>query len=157
MRVRPEEIREAEKFYVDVFGMTVAFRETMTRDGWATLPLENGWDYACKERVPVGLVMLFRDNFAIDLEVREVPSGRGRFSHTGLTVASSDLKDVRARALERGAHISFEDNKTLVFDDPYDMRWELTLLSYADPYGLSAGRREGRWYAKEATETALVS
>jgi catechol 2,3-dioxygenase-like lactoylglutathione lyase family enzyme len=157
MRVRPEEIRDAERFYTEVFGMTVAFRETMTADGWATLPLKNGWEYASTAGVSVGLVMLFKDNFAIDLEVRDVPAGQGRFSHTGLEVAAADLDTVRAKGLERGARIAFESSQTLVFDDPYNMRWELTLLSYADPYGLSAGRREGRWHQKQAAEAAFVN
>jgi catechol 2,3-dioxygenase-like lactoylglutathione lyase family enzyme len=147
MRVRDSELREAEAFYSRLFGMATCFRETMTDDGWATLPEEEGWEFAERHGLKIGLVMLYNGDFAIDLESRPVPEGRGRYSHAGLQVAGRELDEVRSKAEEMGCSIAFDSPATLVFDDPYDMRWELTTLDYAVPRGLSAGAREGRWAA----------
>jgi catechol 2,3-dioxygenase-like lactoylglutathione lyase family enzyme len=144
--VLPAELRQAEEFYRRAFQMKVAFRETMTSDGWATLPDEDAWDYAARSGIDIGLVMLFRDQFAIDLEARAFPTGGGRFSHVGLEVDDRELIEVRERCRAAGCRFTFESDDIVVFNDPYGMRWEYTTLPYADPYGLSAGRRNGHWH-----------
>lgn len=151
MRVENGELKAAEAFYRRLLDLRVAFRETMTEDGWRTLP-EDGWTYAERNGVDVGLVMLFRGGFAIDLEARPVPEGRGRFSHVGLHVDDAELGDIRARAHAMGCEVTYDQPHMVVFNDPYGMRWEVTNLSYDDPYALSAGRREGRWHTARAPE-----
>lgn len=147
MRVRDTELREAETFYRELFDMDVAFRETMTENGWATLPDEDGWDFAERHQMRVGLVMLCRGGFAIDLEARPVPDAGGRFSHTGIEVSDEELERLRDKASKINCTVTHNSKPILVFDDPYGMRWEFTTLKYAEPKGLSAGSREGRWAA----------
>jgi catechol 2,3-dioxygenase-like lactoylglutathione lyase family enzyme len=150
MRIRPEELHAAEKFYCELFGMSVSFRETMTEDGWATLPAQDAWSFAAQNDLSIGLVMLYNADFAIDLEVREVPEGAGRYSHTGLQVDQAQLAEMTDRSRRLRCNLTYESDDTLVFDDPYAMRWEFTTLDYSRPDALSAGAREGRWAAEAA-------
>jgi hypothetical protein len=107
MRLCPAELRSAEDFYADLFQMEVCFRETMTNDGWATLPDDEGWEFSARNDLPIGLVMLCNNEFAIDLEVREVPEGAGRYSHTGLQVAGREFARVLARSRALGCAIAY--------------------------------------------------
>jgi catechol 2,3-dioxygenase-like lactoylglutathione lyase family enzyme len=147
-------LEQAEAFYRRLFDMEVAFRETMTDKGWATLAADSdAWALAKEQGIRIGLIMLYRGDLAIDLEARTVPEGRGPFSHTGLHVDGQELEMVRERARDSGCSVTFNAPHMVVFDDLFGMRWEVTTLSYADPYALSAGHREGRWFnAKESAE-----
>jgi len=150
-------LEQAEDFYRRIFALKVAFRETMTEKGWATLPSDcDVWALAKEQGIRIGLIMLYRGGLAIDLEARTVPEGRGPFSHTGLHVGGQELEMVRQHAQDSGCRITYDVPHMVVFDDRFGMRWEVTTLSYADPYALSAGRREGRWVnAKESAEVVV--
>lgn len=145
MRISDSELRDAEHFYCNLFRMDVAFRETMTPDGWATLPKEDGWQFADRHNLRIGLVMVYRGDFAIDLEARPVPVPGGRYSHTGIEVTSDELEHMREVVSHYDCEITHSSSSILVFDDPYGMRWEFMTLSYDKPELLSAGAREGRW------------
>jgi hypothetical protein len=154
--IEQAKLEQAEAFYRRIFHMDVAFRETMTDKGWATLPHDSdAWALAKDQGIQIGLIMLYKGGLAIDLEARPVPNGRGPFSHTGLHVNGQELEMIRQRAKDTGCSITFDVPHMVVFDDVFGMRWEVTTLSYADPYALSAGRREGRWVnAKQPKEFA---
>lgn len=149
--IEPERMQEAEAFYRQLFGMEVAFRETMTPAGWATLPSDvDIWSYAQERNINVGLIMLYHGGLSIDLEARAVPHGIGRFSHTGLHVASDELALIKNRARECNCTKTYDAAHMIVFNDPFGMRWEVTTLAYDKPSALSAGCREGRWYANQS-------
>jgi catechol 2,3-dioxygenase-like lactoylglutathione lyase family enzyme len=149
--IEPERMEEAEAFYRRLFGMEVAFRETRTTEGWATLPSDvDVWYYTRERNINIGLIMLYRGGLSIDLEARTVPQGSGRFSHTGLHVAGDELALIKNRVRDLDCAKTFDAAHMIVFDDPFRMRWEVTTLSYEKPSALSAGCREGRWYATQA-------
>jgi catechol 2,3-dioxygenase-like lactoylglutathione lyase family enzyme len=156
--IEPDRMKEAETFYRRLLDMDVAFRETMTPQGWATLPsdVENVWEYAAERGVKIGLIMLFRGGLSIDLEARAVPQGIGRFSHTGLHVAGDELAAIKGRSREMACVPVFDAPHMIVFNDPFGMRWEVTTLSYEVPQALSAGSREGRWFAGAATHAGVA-
>jgi hypothetical protein len=35
--------------------------------------------------------------------------------------------------------------QTLIFDDPFGVRWEVNSFAYDDPPSMSTGARTGRW------------
>jgi hypothetical protein len=138
--------------------MDVAFCETMTPAGWSTLPSDvDIWSYTKQRNVKVGLIMLYRGGLSIDLEARAVPQGIGRFSHTGLHVAGDELALIKSRAQEVGCTKTYDAPHMIVFDDPFRMRWEVTTLTYDQPSALSAGSREGRWYAGQPAQAGVAA
>ncbi len=138
-------LRQAEEFYRALFALDVAFRETEIADSWYTLPSNAGWDDAEAAGVHIGLCALYRDAFTLALE-DGLSSGSGRLSHIGLQVDAQELERLRTLAPTLGCKIAQDrPPNLLVFDDPYDVRWEVTTSAYDDPRRLSTGARTGRW------------
>jgi catechol 2,3-dioxygenase-like lactoylglutathione lyase family enzyme len=155
--VLPNELQEAERFYRDLFGMGAAFYEAITPSGWATIPEGvDPWDYAARHDLSIGLIMIYRDQFAIDLEARTFPTGGSRFSHVGLEVEAGELSAVRKRGAAARCEFTFDSDEIVVFNDVFGMRWEFTTLPYGDPQGLSAGRRLGHWHQPAAELAGYV-
>jgi hypothetical protein len=137
-------LRQAEAFYQTLFALEVAFREAETPAGWYTLPPDAGWDDAEAAEITLGLCSLHRDAFTLALE-EGAGRGGGRLSHIGVQVDAEDLARLRTVAPTLGCQIVQDAQAILVFDDPYDVRWEMTTITYDDPRRLSTGARLGRW------------
>jgi catechol 2,3-dioxygenase-like lactoylglutathione lyase family enzyme len=134
-------LREAEEFYARLFGMTVAFREARADDGWRTLPAGAGWDSARAAGIEPQLSSLRRDGVVIALEAIEDEREGNRLSHIGMAIDAADLSDLRPRARNFGCAIVTDRDDLLVFDDPYGVRWEVSITAELT----STGARTGRW------------
>jgi catechol 2,3-dioxygenase-like lactoylglutathione lyase family enzyme len=137
-------LRQAEEFYRTLFALEVAFREAETDAGWYTLPFDADWDDAEACGIALGLCSLHRDAFTLSLEEGR-GTGGGRLSHLGVQMDAEDLAHLRTVAVAMRCQIVQDGPTILVFDDPYDVRWEMTTSSYEDPRRLSTGARMGRW------------
>ncbi len=137
-------LRQAEEFYRALFALDVAFRETQVAGTWYTLPADAGWEEAEAADIYVGLCVLYRGAFTLALEDGSCGAG-GRLSHLGVQVDAQDLERLRALAPTLGCRVIRDGHDLLIFDDPYEVRWELTTASYEDPGRLSTGARTGRW------------
>ena len=134
-------LREAEDFYVRLLGLTVAFREVETADGWRTLR-GGGCDAAAAAGFEPGLSSLRRDGVVLALEAADAePAGAGVLSHVGLAVDDAHLAGLRERAKALGCQIVTDRHNLLVFDDSYGVRWEVSTSADLT----STGARTGRW------------
>lgn len=143
--LRVTSLRDAETFYCMLFDLAVAWREAETADGWKTLPLDKSWDDAQAAHIHLGLVMLHRLGFALALEAVDEVTDAGQLSHIGVQVSVSELDRLRHDALRLGCQVIHDQPTTLVFDDPYGVRWEPTTIDYTEPRQYSTGARAGKW------------
>jgi hypothetical protein len=143
--LRVEDLRAAEEYYRGLFSLDVAFREAETPDGWRTLPGGAGWDDAERAGIELGLVQLYRDGVRLALEAVDAAPGEGRLSHVGLFIDDDERLRLRSAARAAGCQIAVDDERALIFDDRFGVRWELNTFPYDDPPRLSAGAREDRW------------
>jgi catechol 2,3-dioxygenase-like lactoylglutathione lyase family enzyme len=143
--LRVQDVRAAETFYCELFGLAVAWREAETADGWRTLPQGKTWADALAAGIDLKLVMLHRDGFALALEAAQEVQGQGTLSHLGLHVDQAAFDTLQHHAPLLGCTMVTIQPRTVVFDDPYGVRWEPTLTAFADPHLLSTGARHGLW------------
>ncbi|NJM07214.1 VOC family protein [Candidatus Gracilibacteria bacterium] len=143
--LRVQDVRAAEAFYCELFDLTVAWREAETADGWRTLPEGKSWDDALTAGIDLQLVMLHNDGFALALEAVQAVQAQGTLSHLGLHVDQSTFDVLQRRAPLLGCSMVTVQHRTIVFDDPFGVRWEPTLTTFADPRQLSSGARYGHW------------
>jgi len=144
--LRVENLREAERFYRDLFALEVAFREVETPEGWKTLPPQVDWEEVERLAVEVGLAMLYRDGFRLALEAVGRVSQDGLLSHLGVHADKPELERLHERAEAAGCKIvAFDRERSLIIDDAFGVRWELNTFAYDDPPNLSTGARTGRW------------
>lgn len=141
------DVQRAEAFYCQLFDLDVAWREAETRDGWRTLPDGKTWEDAHAAGIHLDLVMLHRDDFALALEAAAHVQPHGTLSHIGILVDHSTFAALHERAVALGCHIVGVHERTLVFDDPYGVRWEPTVTPYTNPRQFSTGARNGQWLA----------
>lgn len=135
------DLRAAEEFYRKLFGLKVAFREAELADGWATLPEGAGWEDAEAAGIKLGLSGLSRDAFTLALEAQDDVTPGGQLSHIGLEVDEEELDRLRSQATALGCEIVFDNPSTVIIDDPYGVRWEVTTAWEL----ASTGARTGRW------------
>src|SRR5439155_21827778 len=90
--LRVTSLPEAERFYQELFGLDVAFREIEQTDGWRTLPEGMGWDDARSAGLEPGMCVLFAGGFRLALEQTSDIAANGSLDHVGLLVADSDLR-----------------------------------------------------------------
>jgi catechol 2,3-dioxygenase-like lactoylglutathione lyase family enzyme len=145
LALRVQRLRDAEAFYRELFALEVAFRETETPEGWLTLRASTDWDDVEDAGIDLGLVMLYRDGLRLALEVGDEVADAGRLSHVGVFVDQDEFKRIRAAAEGLGCEIFGDDQRALIIDDPFGVRWELNSFPYEDPSSLSTGARAGRW------------
>jgi catechol 2,3-dioxygenase-like lactoylglutathione lyase family enzyme len=140
--VRVENLQKAESFYQAVFGLAVAFREARTEEGWATLPPDAGWAEVERSGLNLDLVFLRRDSFELALERTSNPVAEpSRLSHIALVVSQEELEALRGRARELGCPVGYDMPHTIMFGDPFGVRWEIMLTGQSR----STGERTGRW------------
>jgi catechol 2,3-dioxygenase-like lactoylglutathione lyase family enzyme len=143
--IRVERLREAEAFYCGLLELKVAWREAETPQGWSTLPDSAGWDDAERAGIDLGVVMLYRDGLRLALEAAESVSKDGQLSHVGLFGDEDELQRLRERAGGARCEVVVDREQTLIFDDPFGVRWEVNSFAYDDPPSMSTGARTGRW------------
>lgn len=143
--LRVLKLQDAEAFYGTLFDLAVAWREAETVDGWRTLPPDTSWSDAEAAHIHLGLVMLYRPGFALALEAVDEVAMLGQLSHIGLHVDSHELARLRQHAIHLGCRIVHDHATTVVFDDPFGVRWEPTTIDYTAPRQYSTGARTGQW------------
>lgn len=144
------DLEAAERYYRDLFGLAVAFREAQTADGWYTLPDDATWDDARVAGIRLDLAFLYRDTFALALERTDDGPSTGRLSHIGVQTDAATLDQLRIHAPTRGCIVRTDRPHALIFGDVYGVWWEWSTLSYADPPRLSGGARAGHWLSLPA-------
>jgi catechol 2,3-dioxygenase-like lactoylglutathione lyase family enzyme len=139
--LRVAELRQAEGFYVALFGLLVAFREAQVADGWRTLPEGAGWEDAQAAGVTLDLSVLHRDALHLALErAGEGFVAGGRLAHVGLEISEVELERLLEAAPRLGCEIVQQRRGLLVLDDPYGVRWELTTEYTLRNPGVASGR-----------------
>ncbi|MBE0411338.1 MAG: VOC family protein [Anaerolineales bacterium] len=136
--LRAPNLREAEAYYCDLFGLEVAWREAETSDGWRRLPEGKTWDDAEKAGIQLGMVMLYRGSLALALELHPSISSEGQLSHIGLLVNEPELNRLRQYGPQVGCRLVHDHPQTIVFDDKYGIRWEPSTFTYTEPKLLGA-------------------
>ena len=109
-----DDLRAAEDFYRLVFAAEVLFREAVSTNGlWATLPLGASWDDATEAGIEIEMVALGRDAFVLPIF-----AGRSASRIIGLEATIDEMRALRRR-LPREAELVTEDERKLVFMDPF--------------------------------------
>jgi len=145
LALRVQRLRAAEAFYRELFALKVAFREAETPEGWLTLRASADWDAAEEAGVDLGLVMLYRDGLRLALEAGDAVADNSRLSHVGVFADEDEFTRIRAASERLDCEIVTDNERALVIDDPFGVRWELNSFPYDDPPSLSTGARAGRW------------
>jgi catechol 2,3-dioxygenase-like lactoylglutathione lyase family enzyme len=133
------DLRAAESFYRQVFGMGLLFREGKLAGEWGTLPLDKGWEDAEAAGVELGMLALARDDIVLPL-FQGTPSP-GTVLEICLGFTNEEIESVRSR-LTADVTIREHEEGFLHFDDPFGYRW--TLQPHEIPF-LSNGEHSGRW------------
>lgn len=140
--VRVQNLREAERFYQQLFGLEVLFREAETDEGWATLPPDAGWEDAESAGVHLDLCVLRRDELILALERTATPTGEpSKLSHIGIAVSEEELPALHQRVKQLGCTVCLEHPRSIIFDDVFGVRWEVT---FSNKFR-STGEATGRW------------
>lgn len=134
------DLRAAEVFYQQAFGMDVLFREAEGQnDDWYTLPPGRGWDDAQKAGVEIGMVALRRDNFTLPI-FRGEPQP-GTILEIGVAVPPEEIEAIRSRLPQSATRLRHEYDD-LFFEDPFGFTWHINASSEGF---LSNGEIVGHW------------
>ena len=138
------DVEAAERYYCDLFEMTVAFRDVHHGGRQASLRPGVDWATAKARGVEPGLSSLFRDGFTLALEQGQAP-GAGALNHLGLDVDQTELERISRRAPAQRCQVVARRADLLVFVDAFGIRWEMTTARHAAPADASTGARLGEW------------
>lgn len=117
------ELRSAEAFYRDLFGMDLIGREAQHEGRWASLPPDTGWAEAEAAGVELGMVALRRGGFVLALFRGEAEPGQ--VFAVGLEMPAEELHGVRER-LPKEVAVVEDSPLQLAFRDPYGITWQLS-------------------------------
>jgi len=126
--IRVADIRRAEAFYHDFFGMDVIFRARQAGERWDFLPADFDWDAGLRQGIYPEYCYLRNGPLALLIQA----AGRGtvfiepRLQHISLRVAPESLVELRGVALARGYAVSEDRRHSFVFRDPFGITWHLT-------------------------------
>jgi len=133
-------LRAAEAFYLQAFGMEVLFREAVADDGnWYTLRPGQSWGDAEQAGAEIGMVALQRDELNLPIFRGEPRSGT--VLEIGITVPADEIDAISADRPESATRLPHEHGD-LFFKDPYGYTWHIT--NAAQPFE-SNGARDGQW------------
>jgi catechol 2,3-dioxygenase-like lactoylglutathione lyase family enzyme len=131
------DLRAAEEYYRDVFGMELIGRESWGDDGVSySLPPDKGWDDAEVAGIELRVVALRRGRFILALFAGQVPAGQ--VYAVGLVMSEDGIDEVASR-VAAGA-VTAHSDRFLEFVDPFSVRWQIS----TDRDFVHAGTR-GRW------------
>lgn len=122
-----DDLRTAEDFYRLVFAAEVLFR--------ATLPLGASWDDATEAGVEIQMVALGHEAFVLPIF-----AGTSSSRIIGLEATIDEIRALRRR-LPREARLVTDEERQLVFVDPFEVEWQLSAASSFR----SSGDMCGRW------------
>ena len=134
------DLRAAEGFYQQTFGMEVLFREAEGEDGyWYTLRPGKDWDDAEKAGVEIRMVALQRDDVRLPI-FRGEPQP-GTVLEIGVAVPAQEIEAISSRLPEDATRLPHEHGD-LFFSDPFGYTWHIN----SDTEGfLSNGEVTGHW------------
>lgn len=134
------DIREAEEYYQDLFGMELIGREAELEDGqWHTLPRDKGWEAAEAAGIALGMLALRKGEIVLAFFPGSQPSGQ--VYAIGLAVPPEDVAEVR-NWLPPDCEVLMDHPEQFNFRDGYGISWQLV------PPGqefLMNGDSSGRW------------
>lgn len=138
------DLRSAEAYYVDVFGMEVVLREGPLEPGgpdadpWGQLPTDASWDDAAAAGVTIAMVALQRGDVILPLFAAP-PTGDRTYA-IGIVADPSVIDEIAARLTDE--IVEGRREGWLTFVDRFGQRWQ---LSDTAPFH-GAGAR-GLWLA----------
>lgn len=133
--IRVADLRTAESFYREFFGMEVVWRVRHAGERWEYLPADFDWDAGIRTGIYPQYVLLRNGPLALLLQF----AGRGtvfvepRLVHLSLRVAPETLAELRAEVLVREYPVAQSDEHAFVFRDPFGITWHLTDLPGSEP------------------------
>lgn len=138
------DVEAAERYYCDLLGLAVAFRDVHHNGRQASLRPGVNWATAKARGVAPGLSSLFRDGFTLALEQGSV-AGAGALNHLGLDVDEAELTRLGRQVAAQTCQVVASRADLLVFVDAFGIRWELTTTRHGSPADASTGARLGEW------------
>lgn len=128
--VRVNNLRRAEEFYRQVFGLRIQRRFRLNRQG-ALIEVEGPVDWATADRLGVAPVLSFLSNDRIRIALRNVGIGirldlQSFANRLAATVDPDTLTRVRAEVLMGGHTLLSQSDDSLTFRDPMGVTWDLT-------------------------------
>ncbi|MCX7623548.1 MAG: VOC family protein [Thermomicrobium sp.] len=133
--IRVADLRTAESFYRELFGMEVVWRVRRSAERWEYLPADFDWDAGLRTGIYPQYVLLRNGPLALLLQF----AGRGtvfvepRLVHLSVRVAPETLAEIRAEVLVREYPIAQSDEHAFVFRDPFGITWHVTDLAVTAP------------------------
>lgn len=124
--LRVESLRQAENLYTRLFGLTVLQREGTTEEGDYFLSGRVDWRDLASQDMMLQRSVLQGEGFCLTLhlDTMEATSG-GRLDRIGLSLEQEDFRRLWGQVEDLGCHIEEAGDQSLVFDDPYGLRWEV--------------------------------
>jgi len=135
------DLRAAEEYYGQVFGMELIGREAEGDHGESySLPSDKGWDDAEAAGIDLGFVALRRHQAILAL--LRGSASPGQIYAVGMVMPERDILGVRGR-LPQDAEVVADVPGYLEFVDPFAVRWQIS----TDRRFRTAGDIAGRWLA----------
>jgi len=120
------DLRKAEIFYKDLFGMELIGREMEAEDGlWYTLPFDKGWEDVQAAGLELHMTALRTGNFVFALFGS--PKPLGQVFAIGLSASEEEIQAYQTDLLE--------------FVDPFQITWQIAV----QPNFSTAGIHTNRW------------
>jgi catechol 2,3-dioxygenase-like lactoylglutathione lyase family enzyme len=132
------DLRAAEGYYRELFGMELLFREGRLGKSWGTLPRDKDWEDAEKAQVELAMVALERGDFVLALFQGAPQPGTVLEICFGL---ASDEIDALMAKLPEDVVLVDEDGFTKL-EDRFGYRWT---LEEPETAFVSYGERVGQW------------
>lgn len=134
------DLRDAEAYYREQFGMEVMFRETLLDDHQShTIPAGFGWENTIDRGVGIRLVALSGPGFVLAL-FHEDALRHGQ-TVIGLVASPSSVTELRGRFAEGNDQVSAQSSGIVEVVDPMGITWQIS----DDDQFLSSGEISGRW------------
>lgn len=126
--VTVESLRQAENLYHRLFGLNVLFREGRSGAVWSQWPAEWGWDRAKETDTQLECSCLEREGFRVMLLLRRSDQEQqGRIDYVCLRLKAEEAESLRLRAGDLGCRVDESPSGGWIIEDPYGVRWRLTL------------------------------
>jgi catechol 2,3-dioxygenase-like lactoylglutathione lyase family enzyme len=139
--LRVSNLRDAETYYIALFGLRVVFREAPVDGTWKTFRSLAAWD---RPGLPAPQMASLANEFMnLALGERDTPVDvDGPVDHIGLALDAAQMANVRQQARAANVRVKAERDDLFVFIDANGIQWELS--SAAEPLQ-SNGQRRGVW------------
>jgi catechol 2,3-dioxygenase-like lactoylglutathione lyase family enzyme len=127
LALRVRDIRRAEAFYQDFFGMDVVYRAHREENRWQFLDEDYDWNEVISTGVVPELVRLENEPLGLVL----VNIGRGqtlhepRLAYLSVRVPAETLNEIRGRALFSSFTVQEDSPRSFRFVDPFGLTWQL--------------------------------